>query len=316
MSADTERFSEASRASRYARLLLSSPCNPWDIERHVFRGRALDFSRMFLPDGLTLLDRLDFLEPGETRLLSQLQGRTYAATFGLVERVIGATALLQAQAHVHGDQAAVESLVRFANDELKHQELFRRLERMMQGGMPPGYVVVAAPDEFARAVLGRSAWSLLALACHIELAAQAHYEQAFAPRYDLCPLYHDVFKFHARDERQHALLDELEWAAEHAHLSVAERDAAVVDFITLLTTFSDLLLAQSQADARYFLQAAGRRFTPLEARQVASTMLAACRWQFIVSGMQHVHFRRLLSSMTTAEQCARIMTALQPVMQA
>jgi hypothetical protein len=32
--------------------------------------------------------------------------------------------------------------------------------------------------------------------------------------------------------------------------------------------------------------------------------------------MQHVHFRRLLSSMTTAEQCARIMTALQPVMQA
>lgn len=313
---DTERFPAGSRASRYARLLLESPGNPWDIERHVFRGRALDFSRKFLPDGLTLLDRLDFLEPDETRLLSQVQGRTYAATFGLVERVIGATALLQAQAHVHGDQAAVEALVRFANDELKHQELFRRLERMMHAGMPHGYAVVAAPDEFARTVLGRSAWSLLAMACHIELLGQAHYEQAFAPGYDLCPLYHDVFRFHSRDERQHALLDELEWAAEHTNLSAAERDEAVVDFIALLTTFSDVLLAQSQADTRYFLQAAGRRFTPLEARHVASTILAASRWQFIVSGMQHVHFRRLLSSMTTAEQCARIMTALQPVMQA
>ncbi len=112
------------------------------------------------------------------------------------------------------------------------------------------------------------------------------------------------------------MLDELEWAAEHTTLSAAERDDAVVDFIALLTTFSDVLLAQSQADTRYFLQAVGRRFTPLESRHVASTMLAACRWQFIVSGMQHVHFRRLLSSMTTAEQCARIMTALQPVMRA
>ena len=316
MSADTERLPDASRASRYARLLLATPAGPWDIERHVFRGRTLDFSRKFLPDGLTLLDRLDFLQPQEIRLLSHLQGRTYAATFGLVERVIGATALLQAQGHVHGDQAAVEALVRFANDELKHQELFRRLERMMNAGMPPGYAVVAAPDGFARAALGRSAWSLLALGCHIELLAQAHYDQAFAPRYDLCPLYQDVFKFHSRDERQHALLDELEWAAEHTNLTAEERDEAVVDFIALLTTFSDLLLAQSRADTRWFLQAVGSRFTPVEARQIAATMLAACRWQFIVSGMQHVHFRRLLSSMTTAEQCARIMTALQPVMQA
>jgi hypothetical protein len=316
VSTDTESLPAEDRASRYARVLLASTSNSWDIERHVFRGRALNFSRKFLPDGLTLLDRLDFLEPDETRLLSQLQGRTYAATFGLVERVIGATALLQAQGHVHGDQAAVECLVRFANDELKHQELFRRLERLMHAGMPTGYAVVAAPDAFARSVLGRSAWSLLALACHIELLAQAHYEQAFAPRYDICPLYHDVFKFHARDERQHALLDEVEWAAEHTNLSAAERDAAVIDFIALLTAFSDLLLAQSQADTRYFLQAVGRSFKPLEARRVASTVLAACRWQFIVSGMQHVHFRRLLSSMTTAEQCARIMTALQPVMQA
>ena len=316
VSADTENFTERSGSSRYARLLLTSPGDPWEIERHVFRGRTLDFSRKFLPDGLTLLDRLDFLEPDETRLLSQLQGRTYAATFGLVERVIGATALLQAQRHVHGDAAAVESLVRFANDELKHQELFRRLDRMMHARMPHGYTIVAAPEQFARAVLGRSAWSLLALACHIELLAQAHYEQAFESRVDLCPLYQDVFKFHSRDERQHALFDELEWVAEHTHLSAEQRDGAVIDFIALLTAFSDVLLAQSQADTRYYLQAVGRRFSPLQARQVASTMLAACRWQFVVSGMQHVHFRRLLNSMTTAEQCARIMTALQPVMQA
>ncbi len=45
-------------------------------------------------------------------------------------------------------------------------------------------------------------------------------------------------------------------------------------------------------------------------------MIAAYRWQFIVSGMQHVHFRHLLTSMTTPGQSMQIMTALQPVMQA
>ena len=175
--------------------------------------------------------------------------------------------------------------------------------------MPPGYVMVADADEFARAVLGRSAWSLLALSCQIELLAQAHYEQAFEPRDELCPLFKDVFQFHSRDERQHALLDELEWTAEHTNLSDRERDQAVADFIALLATLDGVLQAQSQVGCALFPAAAGRRYTPVEARHVESTMLAAYRWQFIVSGMQHVHFRHLLTSMTTSGQCAQIMTA-------
>jgi hypothetical protein len=230
--------------------------------------------------------------------------------------LIGATALLQTRSHVLGGQDALESLVRFASEELKHQALFRRLDHMMSAGMPSGYVRMADPNQVTHTVLGRSAWSLLAISCQVELLAQAHYEQAFEPRAELCPLYKDVFRFHSRDERQHALLDELEWTAEHAKLSGAECDQAVGDFISLLQSVGSILQAQSQADAHYFLTVAGHRFTPLESRHVESTLLAAYRWQFIVSGMQHVHFRRLLTSMTTTAQCARIMAAVQPLMQA
>jgi hypothetical protein len=176
--------------------------------------------------------------------------------------------------------------------------------------------MLADPDEVACTVLGRSAWSLLALTCQVELLAQAHFEQAFESPGELCPLYKDVFRFHSRDERQHALLDELEWTAEHATLSADEHDRAVVDYIALLNTIGGTLQAQAQADARYFVRVSSHRCTPIESRHVESTVLAAYRWQFIVSGMQHVHFRRLLSSMTTTAQCARIMTALQPLMQA
>jgi len=303
------------RAEQQARRLDAVHAVEWDIER-VLHGRSLDFSRKFLPDGLSLLDRLDFLRPAEALRLSQLQGRTYAVLLARLERVIGATVLLRARAQVFDDKAAVDGLLRFANDELKHRELFRRLELLIDQGMPAGYRAAGITLQFAAGMLDRRAWSLLAFACQLELVAQAHYEQAFESSDELCPLFKDVFRFHGLDERQHALLDEFEWTSVHRELSPAERNHAVDDFIALIGTFDGVLRAQAQADARYYLQAVDRRFTPLESTCLESTLLAATRWQFIVSGMQHVHFRRLLTSLTTAEQSARITTALQPLLQA
>jgi hypothetical protein len=47
----------------------------------------------FLPDGLTLATELSWLSEHEQRYLSQIQGRTYANMFGLVERFIDAKVL-------------------------------------------------------------------------------------------------------------------------------------------------------------------------------------------------------------------------------
>ena len=63
--------------------------------------------------------------------MSQIQGRTYANIFGLVERFISAKVLELSRDHWLGDQTALEALVRFTDEELKHQELFRRIEEMI-----------------------------------------------------------------------------------------------------------------------------------------------------------------------------------------
>ena len=52
-----------------------------------------------------------------------------------------------------GDQVALEALVRLTDEELKHQEMFRRLERMAAAGMPTGYAFMPQPNEVAAAVL-------------------------------------------------------------------------------------------------------------------------------------------------------------------
>jgi len=306
-------IAEPARAARYARCVQMSKRAEWQIDRDLVRGRGFDFSRKFLPDGLSLVDRLSFLSTDEARVLSQVQGRTYAYIFGLVERFISAKMLEQSRAHALGDQLALEGLARFSNEEIKHQELFRRMERMIGEHMPPGYRQVADPNEVARAVLAASTWSVLALTCHIELFVQSHYEESIAPRQELCPLFKDVFNFHWRDECQHVQLDELEWTDEHARLNAAERDRCVDDLIALLGAVDGILQAQAAADAGYFLAITRRGFSPQEQEALETSVLRAYRWQYIVSGVQHRHFARLLGSMTTPAQQLRIQEAIVPI---
>jgi hypothetical protein len=97
------------------------------------------------------VDRLEFLDPGEKNLLSRIQGRTYANMFGFVERFIVAKILEITHHHWLGDQVALEALVRFSDEELKHRELFRRIEKMMGPGMPEGYKFPWDPNEVAAA---------------------------------------------------------------------------------------------------------------------------------------------------------------------
>jgi hypothetical protein len=42
-------------------------------------------------------------------------------------------------------------------------------------------------------------------------------------------------------------------------------------------------------------------------------VLQAYRWQYILSGVQHKHFSKLLSGMTTPAQLGRIQQALAPI---
>ena len=301
-------------SDRYSRCIAASKRARWEIEADVIRGRTFDFRRHFLPEGLSRAGRLDFLSPSEQRLLGQIQGRTYANMFGLVERFIGAKILELSRDHWLGDQTALEALVRFSDEELKHQELFRRIEAMLADEMPDGYAFAAEPNAVAGAVLGASTWAVLALTCHIELFTLVHYRESLAPDLDLCPLFKDVFLFHWKEESQHAVLDELEWTREDRCLDEGERDRAVDDLIGLVGAVDAILLAQSRSDADYFAKTCGRALAAAEQETVRDGLLDAYRWQYIISGVLEPRFRELLGSMITPAQSRRIQDALAPLM--
>ena len=313
MKNETPGSNPAGETRRYARAIAASKRVRWEIDADVIRGRDFDFSHDFLPTGLSKVDELAFLSGDEKRLLSQVQGRTYSYIFGLVERYIGAKVLELSGQHWLGDQVALEALVRFSDEELKHQELFRRIDVMLERDMPAGYVKVADPNEVARVVLGKSTWAVLALTCNIELFTQSHYLQSIEPQDTLSPLWKDVFKFHWMEEVQHAMLDELEWVREDQRLTLRQKEQGVDDLIELVGAVDGILQAQSAADTEYYVRSVDRRFSDQEKADIGALLLRAYRWQYIVTGVQHPHFGKLLGSMTTPAQMERIQSALQPI---
>ncbi len=308
------KAAEKSSTQRYAKCIEASRRVRWEIDRDVIRGRQFDFGRKFLPDGLSKVRDLPFLTSAEGHFFSQVQGRTYANMFGLVERYIGAKTLELARGHGMGDQVALEALVRMTDEELKHQELFRRLEKMAAAGMPSGYSFKPDPDDVADAVLSKCDWAILGLTLDIELFTLVHYRTSIEPDAELCELWKDVFLFHWKEESQHAILDELEWKAEDARLAAGERDAAVDDLIALVGAVDGIVRLQAEADADYFLARAGRTFSSAESMLIHDTMLKAYRWQYLASGVQQSRFAEVLKAMVTPAQMERIGAALGPIM--
>ena len=297
--ADSDRYAKCIKASKQVR---------WDIDEDVFRGRGFDLANKFLPDGLAMPEAFEGLSEDELRLVSQIQGRTYANVFGLVERFINAKVLEISQDHWMGDQTKLEALVRFSDEELKHQELFRRVDQMIGNVMPPGYEFTADPDAVASVVLGKSTWAVMALTLDIELFTQMHYRQSIDQDVHLSALYKDIFLYHWKEESQHAILDELEWVRLDADMNHAERDVAVNEFIELVVAVDGILQAQSVADARYFASMCER---PVDVDTAARGFLKAYRWQYIFSGAEHPHFLKVLTSLIDEAQAGRIMDALQ-----
>ena len=303
----------STHTDRYAKVIEVSKRMRWEIERDVIRGRQFDYSKTFLPKGLSLVHELGFLSGADERLLSQVQGRTYAYIFGLVERFISSKVIDLSREHIFGDQVALEALVRMADEEIKHQAMFRRLEEMMAVGMPAGYVMTADPNAVAQAVLGKSTWAILALTLDIELFTLTHYRASIEPDANLSELWKDVFLFHWREESQHAVLDELEWQREDAKLTPAERDDAVDDLIALVGAVDGILQAQANADAGYFLASLETPLSAYRMQEVRDTVLKAYRWQYIVSGVLEPRFQKVLGAMVTNEQMHRIQHALAPL---
>ena len=134
-----------------------------------------------MPDGLSKVDQLAFLQPAQAGCSRRSRAGPTPTCSPWSSASSAPRSLEMGRDHALGDQVALEALVRLTDEELKHQELFRRLDAMAAVGMPDGYGFLPQPNEVAAAVLSKSTWAVLALTLDIELFTQAHYRSSIEP---------------------------------------------------------------------------------------------------------------------------------------
>ena len=141
-----------------------------------------------------------------------------------------------------------------------------------------------------------------------------HYRQSIEPDENLSPLFKDVFLYHWKEESQHAILDELELVRRDQTMGVQARDKAVDEFIELVAAVDGILQMQAADDSRYFADTCGRQLSSEERDKLQAGLLRAYRWQYILSGAQHPHFIKVLTSLITDAQTERVQAALASLM--
>ena len=267
-------------------------------EEDVLRNRDFDYSKRFLPNRLAGVDEITCLDGDEKLKLNQIIGNAYCHIFAYVEEFIVPQTLEEAQRDIYGEEARLRVLIRFAEDETKHQQMFRRSMALFEKGFGITCGVIPGREDVARVVLGKSRLCSLLLTSMIEWFTQLHYVEHVRSHEGLDELFRDLIKYHWIDEATHAKLDSLVINEIVGPLSLEQREHAVDELLELGGAVDGLLSQQADLDIESLQRVTGRIFTEHERTEIKTNIHRAYRWTFLVSGLRHPTFVKIVGELT------------------
>ena len=282
----------------YQECLETSKRVSW-LEDNVLADKNFDFSKRFLPNRLTGVDEIGCLNDHEKLLLNQIMGNAYCHIFAFVEEFIIPTVTEEAMKDVYGDEVRARSLLRFAEEEFKHQEMFRRSVELFGQGFGTECGLIPGREEVAEVVRSKSKLAVMVLTAIIEWFTQLHYIEHVRDNSDLDGLFRDLLRYHWMEEAQHAKLDTLLIGEVAEDLTLEQRETAIDEVIELGGAIDGLLAMQIGMNIDALERVTGRTFTADEKDEITASTQRACRWTFLVSGLQHPNIVKAVGELTT-----------------
>jgi hypothetical protein len=281
----------------YKAVLDGSVNHAWTVD-DCFQGRDFDFTKPFLPERIAGVSGIGCLTAVEKRQLNQIRGNSYCHIFAFVEEYIVPMVVDHARGEVYGDETRLWTLLRFAEEEVKHQEMLRRACEQFAAGFGTECGLIPGREDVAGVVLGTSPLTALLLTSMIEWFTQLHYQEHVRDRAELDELFRDILRFHWIDESRHARLDSLLIDEVAAGMIPDEREQAVDELLELGGAVDGLLAQQVELDIDALQTAAGRTFTDPERDEIRTHQQRAYRWTFLVSGLEHPNFVGIVDQVT------------------
>lgn len=283
-------------SSDYAKCVELSERVAWKInDVFPFSGR-LDFRLPFMPRSMFLARDLTFLSAEEKLKLNQIFGNSYRYLFYFVEAYIITMAIEHARSELYGDEDTLRAMLRFAEEEVKHQQMFQRFGEMFDRGFGTSCDLVDSPQAVAEVILSKSPMAVTLVTLHLELITQAHYIDCMRESSEIEPLFRSLFKYHWMEESQHAKLDALELIKLRQDATDEQVELAIKDYFDICAAFSELLGAQARLDVDSLERAIGRGFSAAEREAIELAGRRSYHRAFLWDGLTNALFLEFLTA--------------------
>jgi hypothetical protein len=263
----------------------------WQVDDLIGAGKGLDFSRPFMPERLAGVRGISCLSDREKLLLNQIRGHSYLRLFAFCEEFILPYAVGEAAATTPGgDVREVRAMLRFAEEEAKHIQLFRRFAEEFAKGFPTPCPILDNAADVAKLVLSHSRLGVALLTLSFEWETQTHYIDSIKDDQDLDPQFKSLLRHHWMEEAQHAKLDTLVVDKLASAGGPAVLEQAFKDLAALGMAFDGLLQQQVLLDLEPLQAVIGRKLSDAEKEEIVAAQRKAYRYTFLVSGLEHKNF--------------------------
>jgi hypothetical protein len=264
----------------------------WTIESVLGADARFDLKRPLLPDSLANVAKLSCLSDAERLTLNHIRGHAYLYLFSFVEEYIIATAVRHSSAEVFGDHTALRALLRFAEEEVKHQEMFRRACRVFKQAFGHECDVLTNPEAVAEVILSHQPMAVLLITLHLEIMTQQHFVESFrrGTADELDPLFRQLLRHHWLEEAQHAKIDILELRKLAADATPELREQAIDDYLKIVGALDGLLTQQAKNDIATLGKVLGRQWSDGEYQELLDAQAGAYRRTFVGLGISSPAF--------------------------
>ena len=262
----------------YDSIVAASEKVAWSVDA-IFRGRRFDASKPIVPASWVGTQALEFLTDQDQLTLNHCRAFSYAHLNGNYEEFIPLHLTGIIQQDWHDDRAHLRALLRFGDEEMKHQQLFRRTETVLEAscGHPFGRYFdddKVQVTEFTNAVLTYPPLPRFLLLLAFEFGTRRHYVESVRDHTEERgdPLYVDVLQAHWLEEAQHVKSDMLEVAQLARELSPAEISVAFDGILGLGGLVDATFVGQVDQEIATLQQVTGRTLSAVQMTTLRDTL--------------------------------------------
>jgi hypothetical protein len=273
-------------SGNYETIISASERVAWRIEDILPPNQSLDFTMRFLPESLVRAHEASFLSSGEKLKLNQVRGNSYAHLFQFVEEYIVATCVQHVDAEIFGDETTLRAMLRFAEEEVKHQLLFKRFLRLFAEGFGSPCEGIPSQEAVAGVILSKTPMAVLLITLHLELMTQQHYTECVRDSEDnLDPTFKKMLKSHWAEESQHAKIDAMTLRKLASTSTPEIRAQAAHDYLDLIDALSGLLGQQAELDTKNLERAIQKELPAASRATLFESQKRAYLQTFVAWGM-------------------------------